>query len=74
MTTRVYPHYRDSGVERPGDVPDARVDESKANVGYETPLSRQLYVYEPSRGLDEIKSELHELEREIAGLLAEFTA
>lgn len=54
-------------------VPDAWVDESKTKVGYEIPLNRHFYVYEPPRPLDEIKSDLQELEREIAGLLAEVT-
>ncbi|MCY3923002.1 MAG: class I SAM-dependent DNA methyltransferase [Chloroflexi bacterium] len=54
-------------------VPDSWVDESKTKVGYEIPLNRHFYVYEPPRPLDEIKSDLQGLEREIAGLLAEVT-
>ena len=54
-------------------VPDAWVDASKTKIGYEIPLNRHFYVYEPPRPLDEIKSDLQELEREIAGLLAEVT-
>ena len=54
-------------------VPDAWVDESKTKVGYEIPLNRHFYVFEPPRPLDEIKSDLQGLEREIAGLLAEVT-
>ena len=55
-------------------VPEAWVDESKTKVGYEIPLNRHFYVYEPPRPLDAIKSDLRELEREIAGLLAQVTA
>ena len=52
-------------------VPDAWVDESKTKVGYEIPLNRHFYVYEPPRPLDEIESDLRELEHEIVGLLGE---
>ena len=55
-------------------VPDAWVDASKTKIGYEIPLNRHFYVYEPPRPLDAIKSDLQALEREIAGLLAEVTA
>ena len=55
-------------------VPDAWVDESKTKVGYEIPLNRHFYVYEPPRALDEIKGDLQELEFEISKLLAEVTA
>ncbi len=52
-------------------VPDAWVDESKTRVGYEIPLNRHFYVYEPPRPLEEIESDLQALEREIAGLLSD---
>ena len=52
-------------------VPDAWVDENKTKVGYEIPLNRHFYVYEPPRPLDEIESDLRDLEQEIAGLLGE---
>ena len=52
-------------------VPDAWVDESKTKVGYEIPLNRHFYVYEPPRALDTIKSDLQQLEQEIAGLLSD---
>ena len=55
-------------------VPDAWMDASKTKIGYEIPLNRHFYVYEPPRPLDAIKADLQELEREIAGLLAEVTA
>ena len=53
--------------------PDAWVDHSKTKVGYEVPLNRQFYVYEPPRRLEEIESGLRTLESEIADLMAEVT-
>ena len=55
-------------------VPDAWVDHTKTRVGYEIPLNRHFYVYEPPRSLDAIDADLHELEREIIGLLADVTS
>ena len=52
-------------------VPDAWVDASKTKVGYEIPLNRHFYVYEPPRPLEEIESDLQALEQEIAGLLSD---
>ena len=52
-------------------VPDAWVEESKTKVGYEIPLNRHFYVYEPPRPLEEIESDLQALEQEIAGLLSD---
>ena len=52
-------------------VPDAWVDESKTKIGYEIPLNRHFYVYEPPRLLDEIEADLKALEQEIAGLLSD---
>jgi type I restriction enzyme M protein len=52
-------------------VPDAWVDESKTKVGYEIPLNRHFFVYEPPRPLDQIESDLRKLEHEIIGLLGE---
>ena len=54
-------------------VPDAWMDEGKTKIGYEIPLNRHFYVYEPPRPLEEIESDLRTLEGEIAGLLAEVT-
>ena len=54
-------------------VPDAWVDYKKTKIGYEIPLNRHFYVYEPPRPLEEIESDLQTLEREIAELLAEVT-
>ena len=50
-------------------VPDASVDYSKTKVGYEIPINRHFYVYKPPRPLDQIETEITELEAEIAGLL-----
>lgn len=58
MTREVLPH-----------VPDAWVDYGKTKVGYEIPINRHFYVYKPPRPLDEIESEITELEGEIAALL-----
>ena len=63
MVREVLPHMR-----------DAWVDASKTRIGYEIPLNRHFYVYEQPRPLDAIKSDLRELEREIAALLSEVTA
>ena len=54
--------------------PDTWVDENKTKIGYEIPLTRHFYVYEPPRQLEDIELDIQELEREIACLLAEVTA
>ena len=54
-------------------VPDAWVDESKTKVGYEIPLNRHFYRYEPPRELEVIEGEIKELEREILELLKDAT-
>ena len=51
--------------------PDAWVDDSKTKIGYEIPLNRHFYVYEPPRPLKEIKADLQVLEQEIASLLSD---
>ncbi|MDD4347554.1 MAG: class I SAM-dependent DNA methyltransferase [Opitutales bacterium] len=50
-------------------VPDAWVDTSKTKVGYEIPINRHFYVYQPPRPLAEIESDITKLEQEIAGML-----
>lgn len=55
-------------------VPDAWVDEAKTKTGYEIPLNRHFYVYEPPRPLEAIEADLKTLEAEIGQLLAEVTA
>jgi type I restriction enzyme M protein len=54
-------------------VPDAWVDYDKTKIGYEIPLTRYFYVYQPPRPLEEIDAEIKALEREIQDLLAEVT-
>jgi len=54
-------------------VPDAWVDHSKTKIGYEIPLTRHFYTYEPPRPLEEIDAEIKALETQIQALLAEVT-
>ncbi len=54
-------------------VPDAWIDESKTKVGYEIPLNRHFYRYEPPRTLEVIEADIKTLEQEIMGLLAHVT-
>jgi type I restriction enzyme M protein len=54
-------------------VPDAWIDDSKTRVGYEIPLNRHFYRYEPPRPLEVIEQDIRTLEREILDLLAEVT-
>ena len=55
-------------------VPDAWIDYDKTKVGYEIPLNRHFYRYEPPRPLEEIESDIKTLESEILVLLKEVTA
>ena len=50
-------------------VPDAWIDESKTKVGYEIPLNRHFYRYEPPRPLEVIEADIKTLEQEIMSLL-----
>jgi type I restriction enzyme M protein len=52
-------------------VPNAWIDHSKTKVGYEIPLNRHFYVYEPPRPLEEIAGEISQLEKEIVAMLVE---
>ncbi len=54
-------------------VPDAWIDHTKTKLGYEIPLTRHFYVYEPPRPLEEIDQEIRTLEAEIQELLREVT-
>jgi type I restriction enzyme M protein len=54
-------------------VPDAWIDHSKTKVGYEIPLNRHFYRYEPPRALEEITADVKALEREILAMLADIT-
>ena len=54
-------------------VPDAWIDDSKIKVGYEIPLNRHFYRYEPPRALEQIEEDIKALEDEILGLLKAVT-
>jgi type I restriction enzyme M protein len=53
---------------------DAWVDDSKTKVGYEIPLNRHFYRYEPPRPLEQIATDIKQLESDILAQLAEVTA
>jgi type I restriction enzyme M protein len=55
-------------------VPDAWIDQSKTKVGYEIPLNRHFYRYEPPRPLEEIEKDIQTLESEIMAMLKDVTA
>ena len=52
-------------------VPDAWIDHGKTKVGYEIPLTRRFYVYQPPRPLDVIAGEISQLEKDIMAMLSE---
>ena len=52
-------------------VPDAWIDESKTQIGYEISFTRHFYKPTPMRSLDEIKADLEALQNEAEGLLDE---
>jgi type I restriction enzyme M protein len=52
-------------------VPDAWIDHSKTKVGYEIPLNRHFYVYQPPRNLSDIETDMKEVERDILAMLRE---
>lgn len=51
--------------------PDAWVDEGKTKIGYEIPLTRHFYRYDPPRPLATIEQDIGALTTEIAALLDE---
>jgi type I restriction enzyme M protein len=55
-------------------VPDAWIDHSKTKVGYEIPLNRHFYRYEPPRPLEVIETDIKRLEKDIMKMLKEVTA
>lgn len=55
-------------------VPDAWIDHTKTKVGYEIPLNRHFYKYQPPRPLDEIEADIKSVEQDILKMLAEVTA
>jgi type I restriction enzyme M protein len=52
-------------------VPDAWIDETKTKVGYEINFNRYFYRYEPLRPLQEIETDLMNIENEITKMLKE---
>jgi len=54
-------------------VPDAWIDKAKTKVGYEIPLNRHFYVYEPPRPLEAIEADIKGLETQILDLLRDAT-
>lgn len=52
-------------------VPDAWVDESKTNIGYEINFTKYFYQYKPLRSLDDIRKDIMAIEQETDGLLKE---
>jgi len=52
-------------------VADAWIDHSKTKVGYEIPLTRHFYVYQPPRPLDAIARDISKLEKDIMAMLRE---
>ena len=50
-------------------VPDAWVDYSKTKVGYEIPINRHFYSYQPPRSIGDIELDISAIEGEIAELL-----
>jgi len=55
-------------------VPGAWIDTTKTKVGYEIPLNRHFYRYEPPRPLEVIETDIKKLEAEILAMLKEVTA
>jgi type I restriction enzyme M protein len=58
--TEVAPHW-----------PDAWIDFAKTKAGYEIPINRHFYVYEPPRPLADIERDIKALEGEILDMLRE---
>jgi type I restriction enzyme M protein len=52
-------------------VPDAWVDETKTNIGYEVNFTKYFYQYKPLRSLDDIRKDIMAIEQETDGLLKE---
>ena len=55
-------------------VDEAWIDHPKTKVGYEIPINRHFYVYEPPRPLEEIEQDIQSLEGEILEMLKKVTA
>jgi type I restriction enzyme M protein len=52
-------------------VPDAWVDETKTNIGYEVNFTKYFYQYKPLRSLYDIRKDIMAIEQETDGLLKE---
>lgn len=52
-------------------VPDAWIDETKTNIGYEINFTKYFYQYKPLRSLEEIRKDILAIEQETDGLLKE---
>jgi type I restriction enzyme M protein len=52
-------------------VPDAWIDDTKTNIGYEINFTKYFYQYKPLRSLDEIRKDIMAIEQETDGLLKE---
>jgi type I restriction enzyme M protein len=52
-------------------VPDAGIDESKTQIGYEISFTSYFYKPQPLRTLEEIRADIEALEKETEGLLEE---
>jgi type I restriction enzyme M protein len=52
-------------------VPDAWIDDSKTNIGYEINFTKYFYQYKPLRSLEEIRADILAIEQETDGLLKE---
>lgn len=50
-------------------VPDAWIDHSKTNIGYEINFTKYFYQYKPLRSLEEIRKDIMAIEQETDGLL-----
>jgi type I restriction enzyme M protein len=50
-------------------VPDAWIDDTKTNIGYEINFTKYFYQYKPLRSLDEIRKDIMAIEQETDGLL-----
>lgn len=63
LAAEVHPH-----------VPDAWVDHKKTKMGYETPLIRHFYVFEPPRPLEKIEADIDDVTRDIMEMLKGISA
>ncbi|MFH6971818.1 type I restriction-modification system subunit M [Flavobacterium petrolei] len=52
-------------------VPDAWIDHSKTNIGYEVNFTKYFYQYKPLRSLNDIRKDIMAIEQETDGLLKE---